>query len=93
MAEPLTDPRLAAIRARSAAEDVTHEGRRFLPGAQLDRRALLAEVDRLRETLARVRALADNWAALPPGTYRRAGKRVLAALDGTDTPEEQTDGQ
>ena len=57
MAEPLTEPQLAAIRARSAAEDVTHEGRRFLPGAQPDRRALLAEVDRLRETLARVRAL------------------------------------
>lgn len=53
MSEPMSAERLAAIRRRSAMEDVVHDGRRFLAAVHLDRRALIAEVER-RDRLAQV---------------------------------------
>ena len=79
---PLTPPQLDAIRRRSAAEDVTHEGRHFLPGAQLDRRALLAEVNHLQAALARIRAAIAKPVMCGPNAIPSVpASPIRAALD------------
>ncbi|MEU8199556.1 hypothetical protein AB0C10_37815, partial [Microbispora amethystogenes] len=72
-------PNVAAL-ALDAARDL-----------RADYEQVVAQLEHAHPALTRVRDLAEDWASLPPGTYARAGKRVLAVLDGAGAvPGERT---
>lgn len=70
----MTDNELEAIRTR----DLLADANSF---AKMDRRALLAEVDRLRAQVRRVEALAEHWLYQVPSA-RYSSRELTAALDG-----------